>query len=306
MNGTSGQNMTMNSTMIGNYTLKDIISYHITQQAVPLNSSINSTIVAGTIATNQTIDKFPQGGLPLIIMNNSTQNATNSSSSGSNVVMNIRLPILNILQPGPTNSSSGNSSSGNGSGSSGSGSANFTVGNGVDNALVTNQSNIMASNGIIHVIDSVLLPPGQLTQVLQNISIAQPIKDMLNQYSQYSTQINQERNVTIFVPNQAGYCASCISSQSQNQLEDLVKSHIVRGIYFSSNFTMGQTTNLTTLDSTQIPVTYNSSGITVNNTISVVQPDILFNGGVIHIINGQLNATASNRTSSADDMEGDD
>ncbi|SAM04723.1 hypothetical protein [Absidia glauca] len=316
-------------SIFSNFTVVDILYYHILQERVLLQDQTNQTVLLNTMLTNQTADKFGYG-MPIILNSNTTQQNSSSSSGTENGggSGNGTAPGGNSTTPGgssgdnstsPTSGGAGNdtassgdtgfapqaaswisrikqlmeaqSSSGGANASQSGGNSSETpvywIGNGLSNANVT-VHDIEASNGVLHVIDNVLIPPGNATNVFSNISDASALSEMIEQNPEVSQSLNNASNVTIFAPNDKGLCMVCIDQLGQDRWKGLVMNHVIEGIYYTTNFTStgsgGTPMNLTTQAGESLPISSNSSGITLNDTIQIVTPNILFNGGVIHLI----------------------
>ncbi|CAO3590524.1 unnamed protein product [Absidia cylindrospora] len=343
--GTQQNSFPQGFTIFGNFSVADIISYHIVQEKVFLQNETNQTVIVNSMLSNQTADKFGYG-MPLIINSNVTQQNTTSSSSGgasggnnnstsqggttseassaapqaqstsspqggTTPETSSAAPQAESTSQGGTTPEAGTSSQGGltpemgswisrikqlmmapaSTDSSGGGNSTqtpvFWIGNGLSNANVT-MHDIEASNGVLHVIDNVLIPPGNASNVFANISDASALSDMIVENPEVSQALNNATNVTIFAPNDKGLCMVCIDQLGQDKWKGLVMNHVVPGIYYSTNLTDSSggssPASLTTEAGESLPVTSNSSGITLNDTIKVVTPNILFNGGVIHLI----------------------
>ncbi|KAI8341284.1 hypothetical protein BC941DRAFT_487612 [Chlamydoabsidia padenii] len=328
-------------TIFSNFSVVDILNYHILQEKVLLHNQANQTVLLNSMLTNQTADKFGYG-MPFILNSNTTlQNSSSidsgngTSSGGNNTSPDGGSSGNNSTTPtsGGTGNSTGgdaglapqaaswisrikqlmdaqsSSSGGGGSAQSGGNSSNTTVywiGNGISNANVTIYD-IEASNGVLHVIDNVLIPPGNVTNVFSNISDASTLSEMIEGNPEVGQALDSVSNVTIFAPNDKGLCMVCIDQLGQDKWKGLIMNHVVQGIYYTSNLTStgggSSPLNLTTQAGETIPITSNSSGITLNDTIQIVRPNILFNGGVIHLIDKIIeppqNSTVTNNGTAA-------
>ncbi|KAF7723482.1 hypothetical protein EC973_001993 [Apophysomyces ossiformis] len=231
--GGSSDNQTSNATSTGppspfptwlltqNFTVADLIKYHIVNSSFLLNDLTNQTVVNSTLSNNQTTSKFPYG-LPLLIQSNVTD---------------------------PSNSSN----------------AGFWVGNGRRAANVV-LSDIVASNGVLHIIDNILLPPQAPTEVIKNVSSLSELAKAIQRYPELGARLNS----------------------TSNTMERLVRAHFLEGVYYTTNFTEAAggngTITVTTAANTSLPITVNGTRIRVNNTINVVESNILMNNGVLHVI----------------------
>lgn len=78
---------------------------------------------------------------------------------------------------------------------------------------------------------------------------------------------------------------------NNDTIQALVRSHLVEGVYYTPNITAnaltndGQT-NFTTFSNITFPAYFNSTSgyITLNNTARIVDSNIFFNNGVMHVV----------------------
>jgi uncharacterized surface protein with fasciclin (FAS1) repeats len=273
---TDGDNLN-NSSMTGNNTSDDNIVY-------------NATILS-TLVSNSTLDELGIG-VPLVlqkIKNNDTSvdNSTFSSDE-SDIDENNKF--------------------------------NYTIGGSVSYANINLTNVVQASNGYIYIIDKVLVPPVSLNETIEALvhgtNITTPFSNLtdsynVTQFEQLLMTLNSTNftafdlytnmtNVTYFVPIDTAFENS---TQLNNQsIDDLLASHIVQGLYYTSNIT--NATVIQTLAGTNITFAKNDTGFIVNNT-NIVQPNILLDLGVLHLIDGVLNYTtdSANTTSAVDGID---
>ena len=173
------------------------------------------------------------------------------------------------------------------------------------------QTDVMASNGVIHAIQSVLIPPTGTVwhtlaydSALYNDSSLTYLAAALNRAStSTSAAVNLDSLLSggvfsIFAPINAAFQAdsnlssiAAINAADPDSLYRLLTRHIVAGRVFSSDFST--TTKIPTLlqgDSVAFTVIYGTLGILQNDSINVSNfstQNILATNGVIHKV-GQL------------------
>jgi len=151
--------------------------------------------------------------------------------------------------------------------------------------------NIVASNGIIHVINTVLVPGGIMNVVqtaeYYNFSTLVTAVKAANLVGALS---NNSSPVTVFAPTDAAFAAlpngtltSLLSNQSA--LTQVLAYHVVTGVYLASQ--VANFTTLKTLEEQNVNVTA-MSGIVKINGATVIEANIICSNGVIHIINEVL------------------
>lgn len=154
---------------------------------------------------------------------------------------------------------------------------------------------IPASNGIVHVVGEVLLPP--TPQSLVDVASARedlgtfvtavgaaglaPTFDSTRKWPAY----------TIFAPNNAAFDAlpdgllGTLLEDPTGDLADILQLHVVRGKLEASRLFDGQI--LTTLSGEKLTVGIDDGTVTINNA-TVVVPDLKAENGVIHIIDAVI------------------
>jgi len=163
----------------------------------------------------------------------------------------------------------------------------------IDNALVT-VADIVADNGVVHVIDAVLLPPAPPT--------TNSVYDIISNSTDHTTltlaidtaglagTLKGSGPFTVFAPTDdafnllpSGTIAALLSDLPQ--LTDILKHHVVGDSVMSGMLSNGQT--VTTLLGTDVTITINSSGVFIDNALVTVA-DIVGDNGVVHVIDAVL------------------
>jgi len=164
------------------------------------------------------------------------------------------------------------------------------------------QTDIQAANGIIHVIDRVLLPPpaapnGSIVGVIagrQNLSLANAALQRVaasNPTLAASLQSNAQA-VTVFAPTDDAFRAAGYANQAAitvapvNELIALLTNHVVLGRFFSNNLNPG---SLTTAGGGQITVAASNGNPTLRTAkmttaATILTPNLIGSNGVVHIV----------------------
>ncbi|MFT3927894.1 MAG: fasciclin domain-containing protein [Myxococcales bacterium] len=154
----------------------------------------------------------------------------------------------------------------------------------INDAKVTS-ADVQASNGVIHVIDKVLLPPN----LVQAASYAGDFGTLLSAATKAGLAdalSNPEAKLTVFAPTDAAFAklpAGTLDSLSKDQLTSILTYHVVNGEVLSTQLKAGA---VKTLNGADVTVDL-SNGVKVNDA-KVVLPDIVTSNGVIHVIDGVL------------------
>lgn len=151
-----------------------------------------------------------------------------------------------------------------------------------DVALVVT-ADIMAKNGVIHVIDAVLLPPGTIVDVAVEAGFS-TLAGALTTADLVDT-LNGEGPFTVFAPTNEAFDAlpeGFLAGLSVQELTDILTYHVVPAKVYSSEVAPGA---VPTVNGATIDVTINEAGdIILNGSSQVIATDVVGSNGVIHII----------------------
>lgn len=162
----------------------------------------------------------------------------------------------------------------------------------VNDAVVV-QADIMATNGVVHVIDEVLFP--EFTEVTVT-ELAAGVPDQFSTLVNLLTRANltdtlddDEEAYTVFAPNNDAFSKLdldtlqlLLSPEGADTLEDILRYHVVPGVAYAQGVEEGDTA--ITLNGDNITVTSIDPDLVVNGVATVISADILTRNGVIHVI----------------------
>jgi len=171
----------------------------------------------------------------------------------------------------------------------------FTVGS---DGVMVNDANVVsadvaASNGVIHVIDKVLMPPADLVDiptVATSTGIHTALVAALAQ-ADLVTTLQGDGPFTVFAPTDDAFTAAGIdlstfdTDEENATLVDILTYHVVSGAVMSSDLTDGMTATAVNTDS--LTFTVSSDGVMVNDA-NVVSADVAASNGVVHVIDKVL------------------
>ncbi len=155
-------------------------------------------------------------------------------------------------------------------------------------------ANVPASNGIVHVIDGVLVPkvPQSLVHVASDREDLSTFVTALTASGLAPTfdSIKPDPSYTIFAPDNDAFAA--LDSETLDQLlanptgplADILRLHVVEGTFLAEDLFDGQL--LTSLSGETLRVTL-GKGVQVNG-VPVIEADLRAANGVIHILGGIL------------------
>ncbi|MEM8488801.1 MAG: fasciclin domain-containing protein [Bacteroidota bacterium] len=161
----------------------------------------------------------------------------------------------------------------------------------LDNARVT-ATDIRASNGIIHVIDEVLIPETKLIpEVAKGAKVFETLLAAVKTAG-LADALSGAGPFTVFAPTDdafaklpAGTVEALLKPENRDQLVDILKYHVVEGRLYADDFFRRGRVN--TLLDERVQVKYGDNAFRVNNA-NVISTDIEAGNGVIHVIDAVL------------------
>jgi uncharacterized surface protein with fasciclin (FAS1) repeats len=102
---------------------------------------------------------------------------------------------------------------------------------------------------------------------------------------------------TLFAPDDKALRDIDFKNLSNDTIKAFLLDHIVPGVYYSTNITAETAASknnftLTSISGISLPVFVNGTRITLNDTAHVIDSNVFFNNGVMHVINKILNGTS--------------
>ncbi|KAI1845014.1 hypothetical protein JX266_008807 [Neoarthrinium moseri] len=178
----------------------------------------------------------------------------------------------------------------------------FVSGGGTRSTL--KKADIAFKGGLVQIVDNLLIPPGPLNVTLasfQDLSFlgalyAAGLYDELAGHGGGATNgTERSSNYTIFAPSISGFQAvnTTLSNFTREALAAVMRYHVVPSQVLPST-ALTNATNHSTLaaaldgQGTQLHVHRAGNNLYINSA-QVIQPDILWAGGIIHIIDNVLN-----------------
>ena len=162
-------------------------------------------------------------------------------------------------------------------------------------------TDIETSNGVIHVIDAVILPPADETAVEENSTIV----DLAVADRRFTTLVaalqaadlvetlSGEGPFTVFAPTDdafaalpAGTVEDLLLPENKRQLTDILLYHVVSGKVMAADVTA--LTSATTVLGEDITIKVQDGKVFLNDNVEVIITDIEAPNGVIHVIDAVL------------------
>merc|ERR1712118_608588 len=160
-----------------------------------------------------------------------------------------------------------------------------------------------ASNGVVHIIDGVMLPPSNLEASKPNIvELAQSVDDLSTLVTavvaaDLADTLSSPGPFTVFAPTNEGFAAlpagtldTLLKPENKDQLVDILTYHVLPQQVLSTDLQSFQ--RVKTVEGKNLHVIKRSSGVHVgpdlHNLRKVTAADNLASNGVAHIIDGVM------------------
>jgi transforming growth factor-beta-induced protein len=159
----------------------------------------------------------------------------------------------------------------------------------INNSVSVTTADIEASNGVIHVVDKVILPPTVVNIALANDNFTTLVQAVVK--AGLVDALSSEGPFTVFAPTNDAFEAlftqlgiEGIDDLTAEQLTPILMYHVVPGNVLSSELTSGEVGTLSENNNLTVDL---SSGVKINES-SVVAADIQGTNGVVHVIDQVL------------------
>ena len=164
----------------------------------------------------------------------------------------------------------------------------------IEGATVTT-ADVQASNGVIHIIDAVILPPldpvlSDIPTIAQSTGVHDSLVAALTKASLVET-LQGDGPFTVFAPTDAAFTEAGIdldtfvSDEEIAVLADILLYHVYSGAVASTDVTDGLTVTMVNGDDASFTVT--ADAVTIEGA-TVTTPDQIASNGVVHVIDKVL------------------
>jgi uncharacterized surface protein with fasciclin (FAS1) repeats len=156
----------------------------------------------------------------------------------------------------------------------------------INNAKVT-LADLEADNGVVHVIDAVIIPNVNTVMDIINNSPAHDTLEFAINYAGLADDLSGEGPFTVFAPTDDAFKAlpPGMVEALLPSLEDILLYHVAPGKVMSGDLSDGQ--EIVTLLDRKVNVTVSDDGIFINNA-KVIIADLVADNGVVHVIDAVL------------------
>jgi uncharacterized surface protein with fasciclin (FAS1) repeats len=153
------------------------------------------------------------------------------------------------------------------------------------------KTDITTSNGVIHVIDAVLLPRKDIVETATAAGSFGTLLAAAKAAGLVDT-LKSEGPFTVFAPSDAAFAklpAGTVESLLKNPeaLARILKYHVVPGRVLSTDLARGRT-DAKTAEGGSLRIVRNDDGVRVNDAANVVKADIITSNGVIHVVDSVI------------------
>lgn len=152
-------------------------------------------------------------------------------------------------------------------------------------------ADVMASNGVIHAIDKVILPASVVSHAINNPNFSILVQAVVK--AGLVEALSATGPFTVFAPTNDAFNAlfaalgvSGIDNLTAEQLTPILLYHVVSGNVLASQVSTGMVPTLKT--GSDIDILANTMGVKLNGTSNVVATDVQGANGVIHVIDAVL------------------
>lgn len=169
------------------------------------------------------------------------------------------------------------------------GDSELIITSGVGTRSGAEETDIYFRGGVMHVIDSPVLPPQPLVQAAVPFNLTGFLGASYQNRS-VAEFVTQARDVTLFVPNNVAFekVGSTVTSIDEKSLSALLDYHIIvgeGGPFYTSSLNNG--TVYTTLQGQNVTI-WQAGNSNFVNSARMLQTDLLIANGVMHVIDGVL------------------
>ncbi|MDG2209808.1 MAG: fasciclin domain-containing protein, partial [Flavobacteriales bacterium] len=172
----------------------------------------------------------------------------------------------------------------------------------VNQDAVVTAPDLSADNGVVHVIDEVLLPtPDQMTTVLDIINASDSHTTLQAAIVEAGLEgaLSSEGPLTVFAPTDAAFEALATALGvtvsgllASPNLSEILQHHVVGGLYLAADLPEGTILSSLIGDDLVFTIMAGTDMVHVNDAMVIV-PDLTADNGVVHVIDAVLLPTIS-------------
>ncbi len=161
----------------------------------------------------------------------------------------------------------------------------------INNSAMVSTADVEATNGVVHVIDKVILPPTVVDIALQNANFSTLVAAVVK--AGLVNALSATGPFTVFAPTNAAFenafvalGVSGLDDLSAEALTPILLYHVVPDNVLASEVATGMVPTLNT--ESNISVSVSAQGVMLDNSANVIATDVQGSNGVIHVIDGVI------------------
>ncbi|WP_297088759.1 fasciclin domain-containing protein [uncultured Draconibacterium sp.] len=172
----------------------------------------------------------------------------------------------------------------------------------IDNEVMLNgtikviATDIQGTNGVVHVIDAVLVPEMQKSNTIADIAVANSefsiLVEALMKADLVGAVADDEAELTVFAPTNDAFAAllsdlgaSSLDDIPVETLTDILLYHVIGSKAMSTDLSSGYFPTLSTFSGNNVSMYITvDNGVYINKNTMVTAPDIAADNGVIHVV----------------------
>ncbi|MCT4587821.1 MAG: fasciclin domain-containing protein [Carboxylicivirga sp.] len=147
-------------------------------------------------------------------------------------------------------------------------------------------TDVVATNGVIHAINKVIMPPGVVDIAIDNSNFSILVEAVIK--AELVDALSGDGPLTVFAPTNAAFeelfaaiNVTGIADLTKEDLTPILLAHVVEGNVASTDLSNGDVNTLNVQKSLAINV---DSGVSIDGNITVVAADIQGKNGIVHVI----------------------
>lgn len=152
---------------------------------------------------------------------------------------------------------------------------------------------VVASNGVVHIIDEVIGLPNIVTHAVANPALSSLVGALTAGGNTTFTDLLSDANTdfTVFAPTNDAFAAVDLSGVSQDVIDNILSYHVIPGAAAFSDALMTSyvTTAATNGDGDALSQYINvDNGVSINAVSDVIIPDVVATNGVVHAVDAVI------------------
>jgi len=162
------------------------------------------------------------------------------------------------------------------------------------NEATVQVADVNASNGVVHIIDEVLIPPGLEVPTIPEVAVSNGLKTLVAALTAAKLDffLSGKAPFTVFAPTDAafnnlpkGVLAALLKPENSKDLVKLLEYHVVSGEFASADLKNGQ--HVKTFEGQDVNVTISGSTVSIDKA-KVTKADVYAGNGVVHVIDAVM------------------